>query len=93
MLIATFPFLMTQDESNIKARLVEGKIEYLAEPEYHGNPVDPKGSLVFEIPGWNIVKRCVSAGFEHACMRFVSSPRHAAMATYLSGVLVLVARR
>jgi hypothetical protein len=25
---------------------VDGKIIHLAEPEYHGNPVDPKGSLV-----------------------------------------------
>jgi SAM-dependent methyltransferase len=34
-------------ETVIRARATDGdKIEYLAEPDYHGNPIDPKGSLV-----------------------------------------------
>jgi hypothetical protein len=32
--------------SERRALAAEGEIEYLAEPEYHGNPIDPAGSLV-----------------------------------------------
>jgi SAM-dependent methyltransferase len=32
--------------SEVRARRGPNGIEYLAEPEYHGNPVDPKGALV-----------------------------------------------
>ena len=35
-------------------------------PEYHGNPVDPKGSLVFYEHGWDILDRCRKAGFADA---------------------------
>ena len=35
----------------------------LLPPEYHGNPVDPKGSLVFYDHGWDILDRCRAAGF------------------------------
>jgi SAM-dependent methyltransferase len=38
-----YPDLMTSER---RARSTDGAIEYLAEPEYHGNPIDPAGSLV-----------------------------------------------
>ena len=37
------PGLMTSER---RARERDGAIEYLAEPEYHGNPIDEAGSLV-----------------------------------------------
>ncbi len=34
-------------ESNRRARLApDGKVEFILEPQYHGNPIDAKGSLV-----------------------------------------------
>lgn len=39
------------------ARRPDGSIEYLAEPEYHGNPVDPGGSLVTWHYGYDLAAR------------------------------------
>ena len=49
--IGTAPFAMGQHEFIRKAKLEGGNVTHLTEPEYHGNPVDERGSLVFEIPG------------------------------------------
>ena len=63
------------------------------EPEYHGNPVSKTGgSLVFTIPGWNIVDQTLSAGFASAEMLAISSRRHGIVAQDLATVLVLRAR-
>lgn len=43
--IFTVPWYFWQD-TKIRARKVNNEIEYLEEPDYHGNPVDDKGSLV-----------------------------------------------
>lgn len=41
----TVPWYYWQ-ETKIRARLLNNKVEYLEESQYHGNPVDAKGSLV-----------------------------------------------
>jgi Methyltransferase domain len=38
----------------------------LLPPQYHWNPIDPKGSLVFYDHGWDILDHCRSAGFSDA---------------------------
>lgn len=38
-------------------RLADGTIQHLAEPEYHGNPVDPAGSLVTWYFGFDLAAR------------------------------------
>jgi Methyltransferase domain len=43
-----------------------GEISYLLPPVYHGNPIDPKGSLVFYDHGFDILERCRRAGFADA---------------------------
>ena len=94
-LIASLPFAYGHEETTIKARLTDGKIDYLTEPEYHGNPMDISGgSLVFQIPGWAILADAREAGFSDACMVFWSSARRgfAGDAT-LAGVLLLVGTR
>jgi len=91
--IGTVPFAFMNEESVIRARLVDGKVEHLMEPEYHGNPMSDQGSLVFEIPGWEIVRRCREAGFSQAGMRFIASERHGCLAQHVSGVFVLCARK
>jgi SAM-dependent methyltransferase len=90
--IGTHPFRFTSAEGDLRSRLENGTIVYLKEPEYHGNPVDPAGSLVFETPGWDIVDRANAAGFSHATMRFVASESQAVI-TENTGVFVLFARK
>lgn len=94
-LIASVPFAYSSEETVIRARLVDGEIEHLAPPEYHGNPMDPAGgSLVFQIPGWAVLADARKAGFRDAYVLFWSSAEHgyAGFAT-LPGVLVLVATK
>lgn len=49
-----------------RATLRDGELVELLPPEYHGNPVDPEGSLVFYDHGWDILDRCRTAGFADA---------------------------
>jgi len=66
--LSTFPFTWEAIGWE-KARILDGRIDYLCPPEYHGNPVDPEhGSLVFTIPGWDIIPACREAGFRKAEM-------------------------
>ena len=93
-LIATFPFAYDTMATQRKAVLEDGQVRHLAEPEYHGNPADPEGgSLVFQIPGWDILDQAREAGFRDPRFVFVSSVRHAITATDLSGILVFEAER
>lgn len=92
-LVSTFPFNIGGERSVVKARLADAGIEYLAKPEYHGNPVDPKGSLVFEIPGWEILDRTRAQGFASAEMVYESSVRHGILGGGFSGIFTLVAER
>lgn len=93
-LIATFPFYWNNDETSVRARLVDGRIEHLATPEYHGNPVDPEGgSLVFQIPGWDILAECQRAGFTDAWMSLFSSAPAGVTAGDMAGIFVLEAVR
>jgi SAM-dependent methyltransferase len=53
--IFTVPIVNKERPSSIRATLEEnGKIEYLQEAQYHGNPVNPKGSLVTRDWGYDI---------------------------------------
>ena len=44
--IFTVPWYPMLKESTQRAREVDGKIVFIEEPVYHGNPIDKKGSLV-----------------------------------------------
>lgn len=75
IMISTFPFTWRQ-EAKVKAVLEQGAVKHLEPAEYHGNPVDPEGgSLVFTVPGWNILEDCISAGFSKAEMRMIASTK------------------
>lgn len=93
-LIASFPFSF-QEDTEIKARLKDGAIEYLTAPEYHGNPMNPgDGSLVFQIPGWAILAAAKRAGFADACMVFWSSMERGFVGgPGMAGIVVMVATR
>lgn len=92
-LIATHPFLYNCQETLICAQQINGEIKHLREPEYHGNPTDPEGgSLVFQLPGWDILQRCRQAGFRDAWMTFIASTR-AGITADCGGIFVLQAIR
>ena len=93
ILLATFPFLPGQENSIVKARLVGGSVVHYGEPEMHGNPADPAGgSLVFQVPAWDIIPLFERSGFQRAEMVAVSSKEAGLTAGDAAGILVLVAR-
>jgi hypothetical protein len=93
--IATFPFDWNAQTTSIRASLtVDGRTEHLAPPEYHGNPVDPEGgSLVFQIPGWDVLDQCKKAGFARSEIIFLGSAMAGVVSRDIPGVFILRAFR
>lgn len=93
--IAIFPFAYASEEHVVRARLGEDGIEFLAPPEYHGNPMNTEaGSLVFQLPGWGILDDARRVGFADACIVFWSSMERGFTAgPDLTGILLMVATR
>ena len=88
--IGTVPFYYFYENGERRAILDgDGNIVHLLEPQYHGDPMNEGGVLVFEIPAWDIIERAHRAGFKDAFMRFVVSARHGAVAEHIGGILVL----
>jgi hypothetical protein len=95
-LLATVPFAYGRYEHVIKARWRgEGvEPELLGEPEWHGDPVHPdRGSLVYQIPGWELLDQLRAAGFRDAALHAVSSTTYGVLGQELPIVFVLVAKR
>lgn len=95
-LLATVPFAYGRYEHVIKARWRgEGEEpELLSEPEWHGDPVHPeRGSLVYQIPGWQLLDQLRAAGFRDAALHAVSSTTYGVLGQELPIVFVLVAKR
>jgi SAM-dependent methyltransferase len=91
--IATVPFRYMDENSFTKASIdTDGGIIYHVEPEYHGNPVDPGGSLVFTVPGWDIVGQCMEAGFAGASVEFISSRHFGVLGAEVAGIFILHAK-
>lgn len=95
-LMATFPLAYDRHESIIKSRwLGEGlEPELLTEAEWHGDPVHPdQGSLVYQIPGWELLDQVRAAGFRDAAFHAVNSDRYGVSGAEMPIVFVLVAKR
>lgn len=91
-LVSVFPFLSESRWTRVRARLVDGQVEHVLPPRFHGNPVRPEeGSLVYSVPGWDILTTCRANGFAAAEMILVSSSSMGIAATDTGGVFVLVA--
>lgn len=94
LFFGTFPMAYASARTVRKAELRDGQIIHLTEPEYHGNPIDPSGgSLVFNIPAWDILDQARSAGFADPRIRFVSSRRHGILGAEIAGILLFAARK
>jgi len=93
LIVSSFPFDPNRGTPVTRARLdATGKVEHLTAPEYHGNPVDPAaGSLVFTLPGWDLLSRFRASGCADAAMVMVASAHHGVASDGPPGVFVLVA--
>jgi hypothetical protein len=96
VLIASFPFAYGRRQSIIKARHRGPDLppEIFGEPEYHGNPLEPEeGSLVYQIPGWEILDLLSELGFSDVSFQGIHSISYGVVAAEIPEVLLLVARR
>lgn len=73
--IFTVPFDWKQPRDDVRAKLVDGDIVYLAERQFHGDPVRPEeGVLVWTIFGMEMLLKLQEQGFEVSAWN-VHSPR------------------
>lgn len=95
-LLATCPLAFGQPESIVKAVADPhtGEPQLLTEIELHGDPIRPQhGSLVYRIPGWELLSQLQQAGFSQARMHHIASWKHGVLGSDLPGVLVIEAER
>jgi SAM-dependent methyltransferase len=92
--VGTVPFAYFDETSTRRAVLDEhGEIIHLLEPEYHGDPMNGDGVLVFETPGWDVLTRARHTGFSRAFMRFIISTRYGLLSEHVGGVFVLCCQK
>ncbi len=60
------PFIPSNAKTTIRAKLVEGEINHILPPEYHGDPLSPDGVLCFQHFGWDMLTDIKKAGFKSA---------------------------
>jgi SAM-dependent methyltransferase len=95
-LLSTFPLAFGQQESIKKAlyTTATGEPVLIGEAEYHGDPVRPEaGSLVYRIPGWEVLNQLQAAGFADVAIHHIVSWKHGVLGSDLPGVLVVEAQR
>ncbi|MFM2159286.1 MAG: hypothetical protein RLZZ124_1760 [Cyanobacteriota bacterium] len=95
-LLATCPLAFGQWDSIAKTRLdpQSGETVPIGEAEFHGDPIRPeRGSLVYRIPGWDVLDQLKAAGFRTAEMHHIASWKHGVLGSDLPGVLVIAAQR
>ena len=89
VMLGTCPFDANRFETDVRAVLDGAGLRHVAEPEYHGNPIDPVGgSLVFQVPGWDLLDRARKAGFATPRMLFMSSTARAYTGMTEAGIFV-----
>ncbi|MCK9230785.1 MAG: glycosyltransferase [Syntrophales bacterium] len=69
-LLMTVPFHLDREDSVCRAKIIDGNVNYILPPVFHGNPVSDDGSLVFTDFGWQFVDDIKRAGFSEAALHF-----------------------
>jgi len=93
-MLSTFPFLYFSQDSQIKARLVEGQIEHLVEdPEIHVSPLGTEGALVFQLPGWDMIEMAKDCGYADARFIFYYTKIGGIFGEDIAGYWFFVAQR
>jgi SAM-dependent methyltransferase len=95
VMVCSFPFTPGRFTTLVKASLsASGAIVHHGEPEYHGNPVAAaEGSLVFQLPGWDLLPKLLSYGFEEAYFSMIASSHFGIVSNPQLGVFVLTASK
>jgi SAM-dependent methyltransferase len=101
VLVSTCPFAYNLVDTIVKARHrpgatpgVAAEAELLGEPEFHGDPVHPEqGSLVYQIPGWDLLDQVRAAGLSDAAIHWIAAPSYGVLGQELPAVMVLVASK
>ena len=100
-LISTCPLAYDSYESIIKARHRDGatpgvaaEAELLTEPEFHGDPVAPEqGSLVYQIPGWELLDQARAAGLTDVHFLWLAAPSYGVIGREIPAVILMIGRR
>ena len=66
--ILTFPMDPNLDDNQRRAEIADGRVRHLMPAVYHGNPLSPKGSLVFTDFGWEVLGQLAAAGLPDASL-------------------------
>ncbi|NWL76803.1 hypothetical protein DM872_08080 [Pseudomonas taiwanensis] len=69
-LLLTVPFHLDHKQCVQRARVINGEVEHILPPVFHGNPVSNDGSLVFTDFGWSFLQDIRNAGFTTVELRF-----------------------
>jgi len=99
-LLSTCPITFGQRDSIVRARHRPGAMpgdpaqaELLTEPEFYGDPVNPEnGSLVYQIPGWDLLDLARQAGLLDGCFIWVNAPAYGILGKEIPAVIVMLAR-
>lgn len=59
----TAPFETSSQEHLVRAKIYDGSIVHLLEPEWHGDPVTGEGILCFHHFGWDVLDQLRACGF------------------------------
>ncbi len=73
LMLATMPFHSDLDESVTRATFVDGQLDHVLPPAYHGNPISADGSLVFTDFGWDVLSTIRKSGFSDVSIEIYSS--------------------
>jgi SAM-dependent methyltransferase len=59
----TIPFWYMSENNVVRAKIINGQIEYYSPKLYHQNPMSESGSLVFTDFGWELIEQFKEMGF------------------------------
>lgn len=90
----TVPFLYFAEKGEVRTGTgPNSELIHFMEPQYHGDPMNDGGVLVFELPAWDLVARARAAGFSDAFMRFIVSSGQGILSEHIGGVLVFCCQK
>jgi SAM-dependent methyltransferase len=69
-LLLTVPFNLGATDHLERATLINGNVQHLLPPEYHGDPLNESGALCFRHYGWGLLDELRAIGFSEAAMYF-----------------------
>ncbi len=91
--LTTHPFTW-QAKTCMRAKMSGDAVQHFVERKYHLNTASPEeGSLVFAIPGWDILEMCKDVGFSRAEMVLIASTSKGLLASSPAYINVLQAYR